>query len=153
MLTDTANHSILSQYYDMPRKPGDRIESAQTLGRKCWAFTYLQTVWEQGLERRNGLDRRERAEGEDGQEVALRGAVMRTAARAGWDLADFVQSFDDAIPLTMDLCWEVMANCFVNASYDPARNGTCPGSLEEFRFGFQRENLKRRSPLPYPFGY
>ena len=44
--------SILSQYYDMPRKPGDRIESAQTLGRKCWAFTYLQTVWEQGLEGR-----------------------------------------------------------------------------------------------------
>ena len=28
------------QYYDMPRKPGDRIESPATLGRKCWAFAY-----------------------------------------------------------------------------------------------------------------
>ena len=26
------------QYYDMPRKPGARIESPATLGRKCWAF-------------------------------------------------------------------------------------------------------------------
>ena len=29
------------QYYDMPRKPGARIESPATLGRKCWAFAYL----------------------------------------------------------------------------------------------------------------
>jgi hypothetical protein len=29
-----------NQYYDMPRKPGDRIESPTTLGRKCWAFAY-----------------------------------------------------------------------------------------------------------------
>ena len=26
------------QYYDMPRRPDVRIESADTLGRKCWAF-------------------------------------------------------------------------------------------------------------------
>jgi hypothetical protein len=29
------------QYYDMPRVPGARIESAATLGRKCWAFSYV----------------------------------------------------------------------------------------------------------------
>ena len=29
------------QYYDMPRKPGVRIEAPDTLGRKCWAFAYL----------------------------------------------------------------------------------------------------------------
>lgn len=33
------------QYYDMPRKPGARIESPGTLGRKCWAFAYLQQLW------------------------------------------------------------------------------------------------------------
>ncbi len=32
------------QYYDMPRKPGERIESPATLGRKCWAFAYLAQV-------------------------------------------------------------------------------------------------------------
>ena len=29
----------------MPRRPGDRIESPATLGRKCWAFAYLRHVW------------------------------------------------------------------------------------------------------------
>ena len=34
-----------------------------------------------------------------------------------------------------------MANCFVNASYDPAlRNGTCPGAVDEFYVGFSWEN-------------
>ena len=34
-----------------------------------------------------------------------------------------------------------MANCFVNASYDPAlRNGTCPGAVDEFYVGFSGEN-------------
>jgi len=33
------------QYYSMPRKPGDRIESPATLGRKCWAFAYLRQIW------------------------------------------------------------------------------------------------------------
>jgi len=37
------------QYYDMPRKPYMRIESPATLGRKCWAFAYLQQVWRGGL--------------------------------------------------------------------------------------------------------
>ena len=29
------------QYYDMPRKPGVRIESPWTLGLKCWAMSFL----------------------------------------------------------------------------------------------------------------
>lgn len=41
----------------------------------------------------------------------------------------------------MNLCDKVMANCFVNASYNPAkRNGTCTGLVGEFYVGFQWEN-------------
>jgi hypothetical protein len=33
----------------------------------------------------------------------------------------------------LGLCDQVMANCFVNASYNPqARNGTCPASVGQF---------------------
>ena len=75
----------------------------------------------------------------------------------------------------LQLCDNVMANCFQNASYDPSRNGTCPWkvlyprtrarsfalpSLHALLFprwqsfatlGFQRENALRKFVLPYPF--
>ena len=48
------------------------------------------------------------------------------------------------VPLTLQLCEEVMANCFVNQSYDPRRNGTCPAKIFAFHeLGFERENLLR----------
>ena len=34
-------HSILGA---AARRPGDRIESPATLGRKCWAYAYLRQV-------------------------------------------------------------------------------------------------------------
>ena len=94
------------QYYDMPRKEGDRIESPATLGRKCWAFAFLRQVWsEDGY----GLKKRlQSAMKENGQQNSLRSMIV---------------SYDEAVPMTMNLCDEVMANCFVNASYDPDRNG------------------------------
>ena len=49
--------------------------------------------------------------------------------RAGLSAAAYSAAADAAIPQTMQLCEEVMANCFVNASYNPARNGTCPGDI------------------------
>ena len=33
------------QYYDMPRKPGTRIESLDTLGRKMLGFCVLKQFW------------------------------------------------------------------------------------------------------------
>ena len=45
-----------------------------------------------------------------------------------------------------------MANCFVNQSYDPSRNGTCPTKIFEFHdLGFERENLLRGFPVDYRF--
>ena len=115
------------QYYDMPRQPGTRIESPDTLGRKCWAFAYLAARWE-----RAALD------------DALRGAGLNASA--------FVAAYDGTIPWTMTLCEEVMANCFVNASFDPSRNGTCPASIDRFHYlGFERENAKRSFSIAYPF--
>jgi hypothetical protein len=106
------------QYYDMPRQPGARIESPATLGRKCWAFAYLDQIW-----------------------VKLKPALSAAMANAGLSLSAFFTAYDAALPLTMNLCDEVMANCFVNASYNPdARNGTCPGPVDEFYVGFQWEN-------------
>ena len=97
-----------------------------TLGRKCWAFAYLQQFWDPvGLNSALGL--------------------------AGLEANNFISMYDEAAPLTMHLCWEVMANCFVNASYDPTRNGTCPGDIEEFHLGFDRENAKRLMVVEYPF--
>ena len=130
------------QYYDMPRLPGTRIESPATLGRKCWAFSYLKDIWDGAAY--------------GGAEPALRPALQGVMGAAGYgdEVSSYIEAYDGAVPLTMNLCWEVMANCFVNASYDPAaRNGTCPHELQEFKFGFERENVKRRSPLAYPFGY
>ena len=108
------------QYYDMPRKPGVRIEAPDTLGRKCWAFAYLDQ----------------------------RCDATALAARAPAFAAEWAR----AVPLTLGLCERVMANCFVNQSYDPSRNGTCPTKFFEFRdLGFERENLLRGFPVDYRF--
>lgn len=123
------------QYYDMPRKPGSRIESPATLGRKCFAFAYLRQIWS-----------------------PLRPELERALAVAGLDLRAFIDAYDRAVPFTMALCRRVTANCYVNASYDPAaRNGTCPQRVKEFVVGFEWENLGGgRGPQPlervvYPF--
>ena len=73
------------QYYDMPRKSGERIESPDTLGRKCWAFAYLQQFW-------------------------LPELLERALATAGLTMQTFIATFNRAIPLTLRLCEEVMAN-------------------------------------------
>ena len=114
------------QYYDMPRQPGERIEAPDTLGRKCWAFSYLRQLW---------------------NETALSGALVK----AGLNATPYIKATDFAIPLTMSLCSEVLANCFVNASYDPSRNGTCTGDAALFYLGFQRENALRGFIINYPF--
>jgi hypothetical protein len=102
----------------MPRKPGSRIESPATLGRKCWAFAYLAQIWPQ-----------------------LKPKIATALPGTGLNLDGFVKAYDSAVPLTMGLCEQVMANCFVNASYDPGkRNGTCAGAVGEFYVGFQWEN-------------
>ena len=108
------------QYYDMPRKPGVRIEAPDTLGRKCWAFSYLDQICD----------------------------VTAIAPRA----PAFAAMWRAAVPRTLQLCEEVMANCFVNASYDPARNGSCSGKIFEFHdLGFERENALRLFPVSYRF--
>ena len=111
------------QYYAMPRKPGDRIESPATLGRKCWAFAYLREVWtsESGGNLKNSLEAK--------------------AAAHGLDVKAFVAAWDAAVALTMPLCNRVMANCFLNESYSPAsRNGTCPEVVDQFIVGYAFEN-------------
>jgi hypothetical protein len=115
------------QYYDMPRKPGDRIESPDTLGRKCWAFAYLD-------EKMNLTE------------------VHHALAEAGLDAHAFEDAYNVAVPETLQLCNEVIANCFVNATYNPQiRNGTCPGSVALFALGFEAENLPRGGTVGYPF--
>ena len=116
------------QYFDMPRKAGVRIESPDTLGRKCWAMALLAA-----------------------RSSDLAGAQQRLAS-AGLNISAFATRYTQTAPQTMDLCERVMANCFVNASYDPSRNGSCPRPIAEFRYlGFERENAKRALPLSYPF--
>jgi hypothetical protein len=44
-----------------------------------------------------------------------------------------------------------MANCFINASYDPSRNGTCSDSVGQFFVGFQWENGIRDDLVDYTF--
>eukprot|EP00929_Paragymnodinium_shiwhaense_P120360 TRINITY_DN92290_c0_g1_i1.p1 TRINITY_DN92290_c0_g1~~TRINITY_DN92290_c0_g1_i1.p1 ORF type:complete len:237 (+),score=4.86 TRINITY_DN92290_c0_g1_i1:60-770(+) len=115
------------QYYDMPRKPGDRIESPDTLGRKCWAFAWLKQMWEPQ-------------------------PLIKAASVAGVPIDGFVQEYEKSVPETMNLCEEVMANCFKNTTYTPSRNGTCPSDIFLFHYiGFERENLKRGFPIKYPF--
>lgn len=117
------------QYYDMPRVPGARIESPDTLGRKCWAFAYLAQMW--------------------GAEAA---PLARALGAAGLSAAAYSAAADAAIPQTMQLCEEVMANCFVNATYNPERNGTCPLDIFAFHIlGFDRENVLRGGIVSYPF--
>lgn len=122
------------QYYSMPRVSGDRVESPATLGRKCWAFAYLAQIWPD-----------------------LYPALHSAMTSAGYDLTAFYREWVKALELTMPLCDEVMANCFINASYDPSlRNGTCPGSVHEFYVGFQWENGNnnfqwRNDSVLYPF--
>jgi hypothetical protein len=106
------------QYYDMPRKQGSRIESPATLGRKCWAFAYLNQIW-----------------------VELRPQIIETMDRADINLTSYVAAYDKAAPMSIELCHEVMANCFANATYNPGlRNGTCPEAIGEFFVGFSWEN-------------
>ena len=69
------------QYYDMPRKPGTRIESPDTLGRKCWAFAYLAQIWPR-----------------------LKPLLNQAMSNAGHSLEKFTIAYDNAIPLTMNLC-------------------------------------------------
>lgn len=114
------------QYYDMPRKPGVRIEAPDTLGRKCWAVAYLKQIWETGLRE-------------------------KFKALLDFDAANFTTMYDKSIPTTMDLCTKVRNNCFVNASYDPSRAGSCSGKLAEFYLGFQRENALRGFKISFPW--
>jgi hypothetical protein len=108
------------QYYDMPREPGSRIESPATLGRKCWAFAYLRQVWTDG---------------------GLRSRLLAATDAHGLSLSGFAKAWDDATALTMPLCNRVMANCFVNATFSPSRNGTCPDSVMQFVTGFAFEDV------------
>lgn len=108
---------------DQPRKPGNRLESPATLGRKCWAFAYLAQLWDPG---------------------ALRNATKA----AGLNTTAFSKAYTDAIPFTMALCRKVLGSCFVNATPTPA---TCPGQSLEFEAGFYRENIKRADIVHYPF--
>jgi len=118
-----------AQYYDMPRKPGERIEAPDTLGRKCWAFAYLAQMW-----------------------AAEAPALESALAAAGLSVAAYSSAAGAAIPQTMALCEEVMANCFLNATYNPARNGTCAADIFAFRWlGFARENVLRGDVVNYPF--
>ena len=111
------------QYYDTPRLPGTRIESPDTLGRKCWAFAYLEQMWDP---------------------IKL--------AKIPYDMHNFTTIYTASVPLTMNLCDKVQANCFVNATYDASRNGSCPGDQDKFHYlGFDRENIKRKNILKYPF--
>lgn len=111
------------QYYDQPRKPGARIESPATLGRKCWAFAYLSQFWEPG-------------------------PLQRALAAAGLGLPAFVAEYAKAMPLTLGLCEKELHSCFVNATPVPA---TCPTKVLEFKAGFERENVLRDFIVNYPF--
>ncbi len=105
------------QYYDMPRKPGARIESPWTLGLKCWAMAFLQQYWNPEPLNQN-----------------LQSANLTLANFTGYYLAE--------MPKSITLCYEVKNNCFVNASYDPKRAGTCPLAVDEFKLGFDWQGIK-----------
>ena len=118
-----------AQYYDMPRAPGERIEAPDTLGRKCWAFAYLAQMW-----------------------AAEAAALASALAAAGLSAAAYADAAAAAIPRTMELCEQVMANCFVNSTYTPSRNGSCALDIFAFRYlGFERENTLRANVVNYPF--
>lgn len=112
-------------YYDTPMPPtAPRIESASTLGRKCWAFAYLKELW---------------------QPTTLAHAVEA----AGLHLSSFISQYERAVPLTFALCEKVLHNCFLNASVAP--RPPCPASVTEFHFGFERENILRHNIAKYTF--
>ena len=113
------------QYYDMPRKQGDRIESPWTLGMKCWADAYLSQTWN-----------------------AIAAAFENRTAGAA---KAFEATMSAGLPNAHLLCSEVMTNCFVNASYNPARNGTCPLAVDEFKAGFDWQNLLHGQNVPFDF--
>jgi hypothetical protein len=113
-------------YYEMPRHAGERIESPWTLGMKCWAFAYLVQTWRPA-------------------------ALVSHLQQANLSISTFVANYGLAMPVSMTLCEEVMANCFVNASYNPVRNGTCPLSVVDFKAGFDWQNLLHGNVLQYPF--
>ena len=136
------------QYYDMPRLPGARIESPATLGRKCWAFAYLQQIWEQKDAHNNN--------------TALREQLQDRLQHANLPIAAFANAYDAALVRTLPLCNRVMANCFVNSTYLPAaNNGTCPEQIAAFYVGFVWENgggnneakqsANTRMPVDYVF--
>lgn len=114
------------QYYDMPRKAGERIESPWTLGMKCWAFAYLTEFW---------------------SPIAMRNAL----AAAGLAMNAFSRAYSAAGAESLTLCQQVINNCFVNASYDPSRRGSCPLSVDEFKMAFDFQNLKHGDLVKYPF--
>lgn len=118
-----------ADYYAMPRAAGQRIEASDTLGRKCWAFAYLSQTWAAGA-----------------------AALTRALAAAGLSAAAYADAAAAAIPQTLQLCEEVMANCFQNSTYTPARNGSCPADIFSFHYlGFERENILRANVVKYPF--
>ena len=120
------------QYYDMPRAAGERIEAPDTLGRKCWAYAYLAQV-------------------AAGTLAALRGALAPAGLPATL-MSALADSFSAAVPPTMASCNAVIANCFLNTTYEPAlHNNTCPADVVLFELGFQRENLLRGGVVAYPF--
>ena len=108
---------------DQPRKPGDRLESPGTLGRKCWGFAYLAQYWDAA-------------------------ALDNATAAAGLNATAFSKAYTAAIPFTMGLCKKVLGSCFVNATPTPA---ACPPLALEFEAGFFRENIKRANMVKYPF--
>ena len=117
-------------YYAMPRAPGERIEAPDTLGRKCWAFAYLAEV----------------------ASAALAAAQAALASAGLPPLAAFAGNFSASTAPTLSLCNRVIANCFLNTSYEPAlHNGTCAGDVVLFALGFERENLLRGNIVAYPF--
>ena len=112
----------------MPRKPGDRIEAPDTLGRKCWADAYLAQRFP----------------------PAASAALEQRCAAAGLNVSTFVAEAGRAAPSSLNLCQQVICNCFVNASYDPARSGGCRVDVDKFHYlGFDREGVSHGGDVKY----
>ena len=113
------------QYYDQPRKTGDRIETPATLGRKCWAFAYLSSVW-------NPL------------------ALEKALTPANLTAMQFIMAYSKSIQPTMQLCVDVKDACFANCTR-PCPKKHCPTDVLEFKAGFERENVQRGGKVHYPW--
>jgi hypothetical protein len=112
------------QYYDTPRKPGTRIEAPDTLGRKCWAMAFLAQEW-----------------------PAVHKPLTARLARSGLNITVLAAAYEEAIPLTMQLCQKVICNCFLNTTYDPSHSGRCKLDVDKFHFaGFDREAIHPGRP-------